>query len=505
MGKTFLKIIYLFIAIAFAILVATHWVAQMIVSKTEKEEELRVKNWVYSLQQQVYLIDYTQGFFRQLEVEERKSATIWKYAYERMMSPVSISDFNFFIGIFSKNRTIPFIVTDKNHRIVDSHDPLVTMADNDFLKDSILDLYSENPPLPFSRAGNQYLFFYRRSALFVELQKAMDVLSNSFNTNILENVVSLPVIVTDSTKRHIINCGNIDREQLEKDPEYLEKTLMEMEEEHTPIMFSGFGSDRQTYYIFYQSSPTLYYLQLFPYILSLSVLFVLFGIILVFKYSRKTEQDRIWVGLSKETAHQLGTPLSSLLAWVEYLKGIEGLPVKMDDILEIEKDVTRLEVITQRFSKIGAMPELKEENIVPVLEKIVQYMKKRSSQKISYNITSSSKDIFVKVNAPLLDWVIENLCKNAVTAIGDDAGSINISITDTDRTVNIDVTDTGKGISKTHFKTVFEPGYTTRSRGWGLGLTLSKRIIGQYHHGKLFVKESTLGKGTTFRITLPKG
>ncbi|MDR1739487.1 MAG: HAMP domain-containing histidine kinase [Bacteroidales bacterium] len=511
MGKAYLRVIYLFIVIAFAMLVATHWFAQVTVSKTKAEEVQRVRNWASSLQQQAYLVNYTQSFFYQLQEEERKSAVLWEYAYEKMMSPISISDFNFFIKIFSTNRTIPFVVTDKNYRIVDSHDPEVSMTLYPVLKDSALALYSENPPISFKRNGEQYLFFYRRSALFIELQRTMDALSNSFNTSILENVVSIPVIITDSTRRHVVNCGNIDRKKLESDSLYLQETLSQMKNE--PIIFEGFdisdafsqSSQENTYYIFYKSSSLIGTLQLFPYILSFSLLFVLFGIILVFRYSQKREQDRVWVGLSKETAHQLGTPLSSLLAWVEYFKAKEGEPVKMDDILEIEKDVARLEIITQRFSKIGSSTELKEENIVNIVEKIALYMKKRSSQKITYSVQAVGA-IYAKVNAPLLDWVIENLCKNAVNAIGDNVGAIEISIVDSDgQYIYIDVKDTGKGISKVLFKTVFQPGYTTRDRGWGLGLTLSKRIIEQYHHGKLFVLSSVVGKGSTFRISLPRG
>ena len=505
MGKTSLKIIYLFIGIAFAILIATHWTAQLIVSKMEKSEEQRVKNWASSLQQQSYLIDYTKNFFTQLEEEERKSAAIWQYAYQRMMSPINVSDFNFFIDIFSKNRTIPFIITDRNYSITDSHDPEVKVTVNGVLKDSILDMYKENPPLPFKRTGKEYLFFYRRSTLFTELQKAMNILSNSFNANILENVASIPVIVTDHTKKHIINFGNIDGEKLKNNPEYLQKTLKQMQDEHEPVLLSDFGfeENKQPYYVFYQSSSLLDNLRLFPYILSLSVLFVLFGIILVFKYSQKSEQDRVWVGLSKETAHQLGTPLSSLLAWIEYFKAKEGEPIKIEDISEVERDVARLEIITQRFSKIGAVPELKEEDIVLILEKVVDYMKKRCSQKISFSINADTRGIYARVNAQLLDWVIENLCKNAVNAICDRVGSIELSVNQRGESVNIDVKDTGNGISKKLFKTVFKAGYTTRNRSWGLGLTLSKRIVEKYHHGKLFVKESIVGKGTTFRIILP--
>ncbi len=205
--------------------------------------------------------------------------------------------------------------------------------------------------------------------------------------------------------------------------------------------------------------------------------------------------------MSKETAHQLGTPLSSLLAWLELMK-MRGMDPEM--IVEIEKDVSRLQTITERFSKVGAAPVLVKENLNEVIKRIFDYIKSRTSEKVSFYISSPQKDaIYADINAPLFEWVLENLLKNAVDAMNG-SGSITISIMDQQQFVYVDVTDTGKGIQKGKFKTIFKPGYTTKSRGWGLGLSLAKRIIEEYHSGQIFVKSSDINKGTTFRIVLKK-
>lgn len=224
----------------------------------------------------------------------------------------------------------------------------------------------------------------------------------------------------------------------------------------------------------------------------------------LFSFSRRAEQNRVWVGMSKETAHQLGTPLSSLMAWMEILrmKGIDE-----ETLAEIGKDVQRLEVITERFSKIGSVPELQVNDLGIVLEESVQYMMPRTSKKIHVNISSEMPDgdgAIVQMNIPLFDWVIENLIRNAIDAMEGLGGSLDIVYGEKGKWYFVDVTDTGKGIASSKLKTVFEPGYTSKKRGWGLGLSLTKRIIENYHQGKIFVKKSELGKGTTFRILLPR-
>lgn len=220
-----------------------------------------------------------------------------------------------------------------------------------------------------------------------------------------------------------------------------------------------------------------------------------------FSFARKAEQDQVWVGLAKETAHQLGTPLSSLIAWIEYLKLKNVDAATLEDMA---KDVSRLETITERFSKIGSVPDLIPANLAEVLHESVDYMQTRSSKKIAFRLNlDEAVGTQVPMNIPLFAWVIENLCRNAIDAM-ESTGSINIVAIDLGSKVAIDVSDTGKGIARSKFKTVFQPGYTSKKRGWGLGLSLTRRIVEQYHSGKIVVKQSEIGKGTTFRITLNK-
>lgn len=286
----------------------------------------------------------------------------------------------------------------------------------------------------------------------------------------------------------------------EREQEILREELKSMKEDHEPIVVN-YGGD-QVNYIYYSNSYLITQLRYYPYIqLSVIGVFVLLGY-LAFSYSRKAEQNRVWVGLAKETAHQLGTPLSSLMAWIEYFKAD---PRYADDevIPELEKDVERLEMITARFSNIGSVPALKEENVLEVVQKTVLYLQKRISPKVHMHVTSESDELpGVLINKHLFEWVIENLCKNAVDAMSG-SGEIRIHLRKSHQhKLLIDVSDNGKGISKKHITRVFEPGFSTKKRGWGLGLTLAKRIIENYHKGKIFVKQSEPGKGTTFRIIM---
>ena len=250
----------------------------------------------------------------------------------------------------------------------------------------------------------------------------------------------------------------------------------------------------------YDESVLLKRLSQYPYWqLGVVMIFVVVAIFALLS-SKKAEQNKVWVGLSKETAHQLGTPISSLMAWVEILK--ENHPD--DDLIpEMDKDVKRLERIAERFSKIGSLPEPKEGSMNEVLEHVVDYMRRRVSNKVDIYCHVPDHDVVVSMNASLFEWVIENLCKNAVDAM-EGAGRIDMTLTDDDSRVAIEVSDTGKGIKKKDIKNVFTPGFTTKQRGWGLGLSLARRIVEDYHKGKIFVKSSEVGKGTTFRVELHK-
>jgi nitrogen-specific signal transduction histidine kinase len=263
--------------------------------------------------------------------------------------------------------------------------------------------------------------------------------------------------------------------------------------------------DNTYLYIYYEDSIMLRRLSYYPYI-QLLVMIILAGIIYsAIIYTKRAEQNRVWVGLSKETAHQLGTPISSLMAWNEYLKLSQDDQEAVNDAAnEMEKDVKRLSVIADRFSKIGSVPELTLQYLNTAIEDSLEYMRNRISGKVEIKMDFSPDEMGVKLSLPLFEWVMENLTKNAVDAM-EGAGIITITTGEEKERLYIEVSDTGKGIARKNFKTVFNPGFTTKKRGWGLGLTLVKRIIEEYHGGKIYVKRSELGRGTTFRIELPKG
>lgn len=319
----------------------------------------------------------------------------------------------------------------------------------------------------------------------------------AFLLNILESNTGIPIILTDSSK-NIITSANVEFQESKRE-QTLQRELAKMIADREPIEIVV--SEKEKQYIYYRDSLILQNLKYFPLVqLGVISLFVFFAY-LAFNSSKKAEQNQLWVGMSKETAHQLGTPISSLMAWVELLRAQDINP---ELIAEFEKDINRLEKITERFSKIGSKPELQVEDLRRTVVSTVTYLQSRTSQKVHYNMNFPEDNIFLTPHNPaLISWVIENLCKNAIDAMGN-SGRISLAVQETESQILLDVADTGKGIAKSQFKTIFEPGFTTKKRGWGLGLSLAKRIIENYHQGKIFIKQSELGKGTTFRIVLHK-
>ncbi len=285
----------------------------------------------------------------------------------------------------------------------------------------------------------------------------------------------------------------------------LDKELERMKALYDPIPITyrnELGETEEYGYVYYRNSFLLTQLTYYPFIqLSVIAIFAFISY-LAFNYSRIAEQNQVWVGLAKETAHQLGTPLSSLMAWAEVLREDPGLKNK-EIISELEKDIRKLSIVTERFSNIGSVPALKSENIVALVHHVINYFRPRISSRISLEVYSLSDTLRARVNAPLFEWVLENLCKNAVDAIGT-SGRIAIKILrGSNSKIYIDISDTGKGIARSNLPLVFKPVFTTKKRGWGLGLALAKRIIENYHNGRIFVKSSEENQGTTFRIELP--
>lgn len=330
---------------------------------------------------------------------------------------------------------------------------------------------------------------------------ADDVANLTFELNIIQSNSTIPIILTDEDGQ-LIEALNVDRKKLESNPKELEKKLAEMRQEAEPIKVV-FGEGQPQYqYLYYQNSILLTKLRYYPWILLAVIsLFVVIAYI-AFSNARKSEQDRVWNGLAKETAHQIGTPLTSLMGWIEYLRGKE---VGETVVVEMEKDINRLNTITERFSKIGSRPVLSKHMIAAVTGEAVSYLQARSPRKISVSFDPAPEveELLINLNKPLYEWVIENLIRNAIDAI-EVEGAISVRMRATQRNVVVEVEDTGKGIAANKQKTVFRPGYTTKRRGWGLGLSLAKRIIEEYHGGRIFVAHSETGKGSIFRILLRK-
>ena len=386
----------------------------------------------------------TNKLVKELKSEETKKIEIWAQATKQLVNSYSQGDFSLAIKVVSENRNIPVILIDEC--------------------DSILETRNIN--------------FFSNSDSIV-LNKYDEI---RYNINPLEKD-SLTTIKAEKL--------------LKQYKSYLRETLNEMKDSGDEPIEINFIGDKQ--WIYYADSELLNNLRYYPiYQLLFIFIFVFIGY-MVFSSARKSEQNQVWAGMAKETAHQIATPLSSLMAWSELIKNEKN----EDMIFEMKKDLHRLETIADRFSKIGSKPKLEKHEIISIVEKSVRYLKSRLSQNTEFILENSEEKLFVNINKTLLEWVIENICKNAVDAM-QGKGKIKIAINQNESTIQIIIKDTGKGIDKLLISDIFKPGVTSKARGWGLGLSLSKRIIEDYHKGKLFLLESNEQNGTSFAIVLPK-
>ena len=483
--------------IAAIIVAVSLYFTNILVEQIRRNERTNVEIWADAIHRKADLVNFTNKLFEQIRDEERRRVTILAEAQKRSIYATSSDELTFLLSIFENNNTIPVIQTDQNNYIIGARN--VDVDTSKYFTGKLRQEFSEFQPIVVNYYKNKKLYFYfKDSNIFTELKSVLDDLIRSFFSEVVMNSASVPVIITDSTKTIVIEFGNIERKKME-DPVFVKNTLQAMEFQNTPIRVNLAGTG--TRYIFYEDSFLLTQLKYFPYLQLAAIGIFLLIAYFLFSYARKSEQNRVWVGMAKETAHQLGTPLSSMIAWVELLK-LKG--VDQETVNELRKDIVRLETITDRFSKIGSAARLESTNIVSIVYESVSYIRSRTSQKVSFIISpDENTGIIVPLNTHLFEWVIENLCKNAVDAM-EGNGIITITITEEPAQVVLDFTDTGKGIPKSRFNTIFHPGFTSKQRGWGLGLTLSRRIVENYHSGKIFVKSSILNKGTTFRIILKK-
>lgn len=470
----------------------------LIVRKFAAEERKNVRLWADAVQRKASLVKYTEFLFGQLQDQERQRVELLADVYKELLDE-NRSEYTFFLEVIRNNNTVPVILTDNKGEILYTKNLESKYDTIDFLRGHAKADFSIYDPIVVQFLKKKHYLYYKDSRFFTELRDVLNNYVTSFMNEVALNSSSVPVIITDSSMSEVIMYGNLDDAKMEN-PTYAQQKLEEMADENTPIMVNL--GDHGASYIYYQDSELLTIIKYFP--LTQILIIAVFAAIayLLFSFARKSEQNRVWAGMARETAHQIGTPLSSIMAWLELIK-IDESNVKQA-AGEIEKDVQRLDMITERFSKIGSTPVLNEDDIIKILNDSITYLIPRTSKKVVYKQKyNKSDEISVPVVGALFSWVIENLCKNAIDAMAGN-GIISIDVFDESRYIVIDISDTGKGISSTEMKAIFNPGYTSKKRGWGLGLSLSRRIICDYHKGKLFVKSSAIGKGTTFRIMLKK-
>jgi signal transduction histidine kinase len=500
--------------IALCIMGAFLFISNNIVSKVGDREMERARQWADAIRKKLELVQLTNRTFTQLRDKERKEMSLWIEATKEVSqaSPLDIDpNLDFPFKIINDNKDIPVILLD-DHKFVsgfinldlDTGDLRPLFPDlskkelNRRFEDSLVklaDAWKKNNP-PFTVEVYEGLFmtyYYNDSKEIVKLEAERDSLLNAFNNELINNEGLVPVLLMDASDSTIIG-SNLDQYKLSE--ENLGKTIQDLKLQNQPLIIDF--QDGTKNLLFFEDSEELKQLQYFPYIQFIIIgLFVFIGY-LIFSTFRKAEQNQVWAGMAKETAHQLGTPLSSLMAWIQLL---ESQPVDPMIPKEMQKDVERLEKVTDRFSKIGSGGKLEESDLRVTVSNLLDYLRLRISDKVHIHFIAE-EEVIAPHNPSLMEWVIENICKNAVDAM-EGKGKLTVTVHKSPEWAHIDIKDTGKGISPKQIKTIFQPGFTTKKRGWGLGLSLVKRIVKDYHKGKVYVLESQVDVGTTFRISIP--
>lgn len=501
-----------FLVVALILVGISLFVSNDIVTRVRERERVRARHWADAIKKKAELIQLTNRTFTQLREKERGEMEMWIDAIKEISKPSMddlFTDYSFPMKIIKKNKSIPVIVFDFENNIstfnnltIDtaffrSKYPNVTSKERyKYFEDSLRSL-----ALDWSSKGRAFTVridhetsmtcVYNDSKNIFRLENERDSLIKAFNTELISNESLVPVILIDALSDSVI-ATNVSL-LLNEDKQAVLARFRAM---NPPITIDF--SLHQNSLLYYDDSPELKQLRYFPYIQFFIIGLFIFIAYLIFSTFRKAEQNQVWAGMAKETAHQLGTPLSSLMAWIQLL---ETDNVNPSIIQEMKKDTDRLETVTNRFSKIGSDAKLELTDLNETVARVCNYLQVRISSKIKLNFNSAGQTLNLKHNAPLMEWVIENVVKNAVDAIKIE-GTINVKTSQDDKHAYIDICDSGKGLSSQQFKTIFQPGYTSKKRGWGLGLSLVKRIVNEYHGGRVYVLSSELNKGTCIRVQL---
>jgi len=501
--------------VALVLVAISLWASNSVVQRVGDRERLRAKQWADAIKKKAEIVEFTDRAFSQLREYERRRIKLWIDATTEISKPIpgdAIPDYNFPLSIINENKDIPVILVDDQNNVsgydnLDFDTSALRPLHPETNKKQLVSLF-EDSLLKLARdwSGSHTVFkievvegltmsyYYTDSKRTIQLRRERDSLIGAFNRELITDSRLVPVILYDKDAEALI-ATNLPKRKT--DSRHLKKTINALSLINEPIAISF--DKKNVNLLYYDDSAELKLLQYYPYIqFGIIGLFILIAY-LMFNTFRKAEQNQVWAGMAKETAHQLGTPLSSLMAWVQIL---ESQDVDQNIIAEMQKDVERLDTVSQRFSKIGSDAQLKSIDIRDTVQNVVSYLRPRISSKVSMDLIQQPDPIMVKHNSSLMEWVMENIMKNAVDAM-ESTGAITVDVHTSPEWAHIDITDTGKGLSPKQFKTIFQPGYTTKKRGWGLGLSLVKRIVREYHKGKVFVLQSEPGKGTTFRISLP--
>ncbi|MFM8962231.1 MAG: sensor histidine kinase [Sphingomonadales bacterium] len=487
----------LLVMLALFVVGASLFYSNQSIQKIGSRERTKAKQWALALRKKAELVELSSQIFGALQEKERQKMELVVQANRTLLSASDLGmsqDVDFALQIIEANKDIPVILLNEDGSVSQSRN---------LEKDTGQEAYQElgNSWIDAGRSYKIQVFedmymtlCYGFSKELLRLQAQTDSLIRSFNADLTDQKGLVPVLLYDPHSKQI-EASNLSKSELA--PAQIKATINEMAAAYKPIALTIKGKQKLLYLKDSEEVKQLYWL---PYLqFGVLGLLVLVGYLLFSMY-RKAEQNQVWAGMAKETAHQLGTPLSSMMAWVAHLE-----QQAIDPIIpkEMHKDLERLEKITDRFSKIGSGAKLIEGDLAATIENNLNYLKARLSQKVEMRFEiDAGRPLMVLHNASLIEWVVENICKNAVDAM-EGIGTLHIQIREVAEWVHIDISDTGKGLTPKQFKTIFEPGYSTKKRGWGLGLTLVKRIVEEYHKGKVFVLQSTPDKGTTFRISIP--